>query len=149
MSYELSSGLPALLEQLDLSLLLSTYRGGRVVSIGSHQDQPRDRPTHQARGGARHCISGPQLPSHRAADGERLHMGNGRLWPCLRECAGRDSHFKWRLHHKTTGGCLIHLPTGGVVLRGLAMPYSSRLYHGNRAPSDIGTDGPDRVVCAT
>ncbi|PZV01507.1 MAG: TIGR03032 family protein, partial [Cyanobium sp.] len=38
-SYEHSANLPALLERLDLSVLLSTYQAGRVVSLGSHQGQ--------------------------------------------------------------------------------------------------------------
>jgi uncharacterized protein (TIGR03032 family) len=40
-SYEYTSGLPALLERLELSVLLSTYQAGRVVSVGSHQQQLR------------------------------------------------------------------------------------------------------------
>jgi hypothetical protein len=39
--YEHSQGLPALLEQLELSLLLSTYQAGRVVSVGSHRGELR------------------------------------------------------------------------------------------------------------
>ena len=35
-SYENCTSLPALLEQLDLSVLLPTYQAGRVVSIGSY-----------------------------------------------------------------------------------------------------------------
>ena len=35
--YEHSKGLPELLEQLELSVLLSTYQAGRVVSVGSHR----------------------------------------------------------------------------------------------------------------
>ena len=40
-SYEHSQSLPALLEQLDLSVLLSTYQAGRVVSVGSHRGELR------------------------------------------------------------------------------------------------------------
>ena len=40
-SYEFSAGLPALLEQLELSVLLTTYQAGRVVSIGSHHGELR------------------------------------------------------------------------------------------------------------
>jgi hypothetical protein len=40
-SYEHSQGLPALLEQLELSVLLSTYQAGRVVSVGSHRGELR------------------------------------------------------------------------------------------------------------
>ena len=40
-SYEHSTSMAALLERLELSVLLSTYQAGRVVSIGSHQGQLR------------------------------------------------------------------------------------------------------------
>ena len=40
-SYEHSLSLPALLDQLDLSVLFSTYQAGRVVSVGSHNGQLR------------------------------------------------------------------------------------------------------------
>lgn len=40
-SYEHSANLPALLEQLELSVLLTTYQAGRVVSLGTHQGQLR------------------------------------------------------------------------------------------------------------
>jgi uncharacterized protein (TIGR03032 family) len=40
-SYEFSAGLPALLERLELSVLLTTYQAGRVVSLGSHQGELR------------------------------------------------------------------------------------------------------------
>lgn len=40
-SYEHSQTLPALLERLELSVLLSTYQAGRVVSVGSHQGELR------------------------------------------------------------------------------------------------------------
>ena len=39
--YEHSQGLPALLEQLELSVLLSTYQAGRVVSACSHRGELR------------------------------------------------------------------------------------------------------------
>jgi hypothetical protein len=39
--YEHSQGLPARLEQLELSVLLSTYYAGRVVSVGSHRGELR------------------------------------------------------------------------------------------------------------
>ena len=38
-SYEHSTNLSALLERLDLSVLLSTYQAGRVVSLGCHGGQ--------------------------------------------------------------------------------------------------------------
>jgi hypothetical protein len=37
--YEHTQGLPALLEQLELSALFSTYQAGKVVSVGSHWDE--------------------------------------------------------------------------------------------------------------
>lgn len=40
-SYQFTSGLPALLQRLELSVLLFTYQAGRVVSVGSHQQQLR------------------------------------------------------------------------------------------------------------
>jgi hypothetical protein len=39
--YEHSKGLPELLEQLELSVLLSTYQAGLVVSVGSHRGELR------------------------------------------------------------------------------------------------------------
>jgi len=39
--YEDTQGLPALLEHLELSVLLSTYLAGRVVSVGSHRGELR------------------------------------------------------------------------------------------------------------
>ena len=40
-SYEHSQSLPGLLERLDLSVLLTTYQAGRVVSVGSHNGELR------------------------------------------------------------------------------------------------------------
>lgn len=39
--HEHTQGLPALLEHLELSVLLSTYQAGRVVSVGSHRGELR------------------------------------------------------------------------------------------------------------
>ena len=39
--YEHSQSLAALLERLELSVLLSTYQAGRVVSVGSHRGELR------------------------------------------------------------------------------------------------------------
>jgi len=39
--YEHTLGLPALLEHLELSVLLSTYQASRVVSVGSHRGELR------------------------------------------------------------------------------------------------------------
>jgi hypothetical protein len=40
-NYEYSLNLPELLNQLDLSVLISTYQAGRVASIGTYQGQMR------------------------------------------------------------------------------------------------------------
>ncbi|MDJ0584502.1 DUF4915 domain-containing protein, partial [Microcystis sp. M49636_WE2] len=40
-NYEYSLNLPELLNQLDLSVLISTYQAGRVASIGTYQGQIR------------------------------------------------------------------------------------------------------------
>jgi hypothetical protein len=40
-SFEHSQTLPSLLERLELSVLLSTYQAGRVVSVGSHRGELR------------------------------------------------------------------------------------------------------------
>lgn len=37
--YEYSTNLPAVLERLDLSLVLSTYQAGKLITIGSHQGE--------------------------------------------------------------------------------------------------------------
>ena len=39
--YEHTPGLPEILEHLELSVLLSTYQAGRVVSVGCHQGELR------------------------------------------------------------------------------------------------------------
>jgi hypothetical protein len=39
--YEHSQSLPAMLERLELSVLLTTYQAGRVVSVGSHLGELR------------------------------------------------------------------------------------------------------------
>jgi len=211
-SYEHSQSLPALLERLDLSFLLSTYQAGRVVSVGSHKDElrlgfsrfdqamglsrtpigiavgsrdaiwtlPASReiaPSIKPKGEhdiaflARSCHqSGPVM-------GHDLAWGNGRLWlvntlfnglvtiegnwsfvpqwqpPFISDWAAGDRcHLNglalkedgsgpayvtvlgetdiengWR-DNKASGGCLIHVPSGEVVLRGLSMPHSPRLY---------------------
>jgi uncharacterized protein (TIGR03032 family) len=43
--------------------------------------------------------------------------------------AATDTPQGWR-PHKTTGGCLIEVPSGRVVARGFAMPHSPRVYRG-------------------
>ncbi len=44
--YRVSAGLPALLERLQLSLLLTTYQAGQVVSLGTHRGALRVGFTH-------------------------------------------------------------------------------------------------------
>jgi uncharacterized protein (TIGR03032 family) len=221
-SYEHSTSLPALLEQLDLSILLSTYQAGRVVSIGSHQGQLRigfsrfDQAMGLARTptgiavGSRDAIwslpASREIASRIKPEGEHdiaflarsahhsgplmghdLAWGNGRLWlvntlfnglvtiegdwsfvpqwrppfisawapgdrchinglamaedgsgPAYVTALGEtDSDNGWR-EHKATGGCLIHVPTGNILLRGLAMPHSPRLYQGQLCLLDSG-----------
>jgi uncharacterized protein (TIGR03032 family) len=221
-SYEHSTSLPALLEQLDLSVLLSTYQAGRVVSIGSHQGQLRigfsrfdqamglaRTPTGIAVGSKDAIWSLPasrEIASRIKPEGEHdiaflartchhsgplmghdLAWGNGRLWlvntlfnglvtiegdwsfvpqwqppfisawapgdrchlnglalaedgsgPAYVTALGEtDTENGWR-EHKVTGGCLIHVPTGNIVLGGLAMPHSPRLYQGQLYLLDSG-----------
>lgn len=220
--YEHSVSLPALLERLQLSVLLSTYQAGRVVSLGSHQGQlqvgfsrfdqamglartptglvvgsrdaiwslpasceiaPRIKPAgqHDIAFLARSChhsgpvmghdlawcaerlwlvntlfnglvtIEGqwsfvpqwqPPFISHWAA-GDRCHLNGLAIAEdgsrpayvtALGEC---DSENGWRLN-KASGGCLIHVPSGEVVLRGLAMPHSPRFYNGQLYLLDSG-----------
>jgi len=212
--YDHSSGLPGLLDRLGLSLLLSTYQAGQVVSLGSHHGALRlgfsrfEQPMGLARtaGGiavgcrqniwtlpanreiaprispqgehdiallARTCHhSGPLLGHDLAWDGERLWLvntlfnglvtleapwsfvprwlppfitgwvpedrchlnglalaedGSGPLW--VTALAETDRDQGWR-DERIGGGCLLHVPSGEVVLRGLAMPHSPRLYRG-------------------
>jgi uncharacterized protein (TIGR03032 family) len=49
-----------------------------------------------------------------------------------------DSPQGWR-PEKATGGCLIDVPTGEVVVRGLAMPHSPRIHGGRVWLLDSGT----------
>ena len=221
-AYEHSTSLPALLEQLDLSILLSTYQAGRVVSIGSHQGQLRisfsrfDQAMGLARTptsiavGSRDAIwtlpASREIASRIKPEGEHdiaflarsahhsgplmghdLAWGNSRLWlvntlfnglvtiegdwsfvphwqppfisawapgdrchlnglamakdgagPAYVTALGEtDSDNGWR-EHKAKGGCLIHVPTGNIALRGLAMPHSPRLYQGQLYLLDSG-----------
>lgn len=210
--YEHSRGLPALLEHLELSVLLSTYQAGRVVSVGSHGGELRlgfsrfDQAmglTRTASGiavGSRDAIwtlpasreIAPQIKPEGEHDiaflarschysgplmGHDLAWGNGRLWlvntlfnglvtieghwsfvpqwqptfisgwaagdrchlnglalaedgsaPAYVTALGEtDTENGWR-EQRVSGGCLIHVPSGSVVLRGLSMPHSPRLY---------------------
>ena len=203
MRYEHSQRLPALLEQLELSVLLSNYQAGRVVSACSHCGELRLGFSRfdQAMGlcrtasgiavGTRDAIwslpANREIASHIKPEGEhdigflarsRHHsgplMGHDLAWGCERLwlvntlcnglvtikgdwsfvpqwqppfnsglAAGDGCHLKglalaedgsapvyvtalgepdtengWR-EHKGTGGCLIQVPSGPVVLRGL------------------------------
>jgi uncharacterized protein (TIGR03032 family) len=213
-SYEHSQGLPALLKQLELSVLLSTYQASRVVSVGSHRGELRLGFSHfdQAMGlcrtasgiavGTRDGIwslpTNRKIAPHIKPEGEHdiaflarschhsgplmghdLAWGGDRLWlvntlfnglvtiegdwsfvpqwqppfisgwaagdrchlnglalaedgsaPAYVTALGEtDTENGWR-EDKATGGCLIHVPSGEVVLRWLSMPHSPRLYQG-------------------
>jgi uncharacterized protein (TIGR03032 family) len=52
--------------------------------------------------------------------------------------AETDTPAGWR-PTKATGGCLIHVPTGRTVARGLAMPHSPRVHQGRVWLLDSGT----------
>jgi len=220
--YEHSQGLPELLEQLELSVLLSTYQAGRVVSVGSHRGELRLGFSHfdQAMGlcrtasgiavGTRDGIwslpANREIAAHIKPEGEHdiaflarschhsgplmghdLAWGGERLWlvntlfnglvtikgdwsfvpqwqppfisgwaagdrchlnglalaedgsaPAYVTALGEtDSENGWR-EHKAMGGCLIQVPSGEVVLRGLSMPHSPRLYQGQLYLLDSG-----------
>jgi uncharacterized protein (TIGR03032 family) len=221
-SYELTTGLPALLERLELSVLLTTYQAGKVVSIGSHKGQLQIGFSHfdQAMGlcrtptgiavGTRDAIwtlpANREIASRIKPEGEKdiaflvrsahhtgplmghdLAWGNSRLWlvntlfnglvtiegdwsfvpqwqppfisgwevgdrchlnglameedgadpAYVTALSETDTENGWR-EHKATGGCLIHVPSGEVVLRGLSMPHSPRLYQGQLYLLDSG-----------
>jgi uncharacterized protein (TIGR03032 family) len=220
--FEHSTGLPGLLERLELSVLLSTYQAGRVVSLGSHQGQlqvgfshfeqamglcrtptglavgtsngiwslPANRPIashiqpdykHDIAFLARSCHhTGPVL-GHELAwcdgklwlvntlfnglvsiegtwsfvpqwqppfisgwiAGDRCHLNGVAINPdgsapgfatALGECATEEG---WRAN-KSSGGCLMDVSSGEIVLRGLAMPHSPRLYNGELYLLDSG-----------
>ena len=220
--YEHSQGLPALLEQLELSVLLSTYQAGRVVSACSHRGELRlgfsrcdqamglSRTASGIAVGTRDGIwslpANREIAAHIKPEGEHdiaflarsCHhsgplMGHDLAWGCERlwlvntlfnglvtikgdwsfvpqwqppfNCglaAGDGCHLKglalaedgsapayvtalgesdtengWR-EHKATGGCLIQVPSGPVVLRGLSMPHSPRLHQGQLYLLDSG-----------
>jgi len=213
-NYEYSVNLPQLLEQLDLSVPISTYQAGRVASIGVHQGEMRVGFAYfdQAMGltrtptglmvGARKMIwslpacrdiapqikpegehdiafltrachwTGPLMVHDLAFCGKRLWVVN-TLFNCLATIEGdwsfvpqwkppfisdiaqgdrchlnglaikedgsapayvtvlgeTDTENGWR-PEKATGGCLVEVATGNIVLRGLSMPHSPRLYQG-------------------
>jgi len=213
-NYEYSLSLPRLLTELELSVLISTYQAGRVVSIGVHQGQIQVGLAHfdQAMGltrtatgiavGAKERIwflpasreIAPQIKPEGERDiaflarschltgpimGHDLVFGADRLWVvntlfnCLATVEGQwsfkpqwkppfisevvpgdrchlngctltedgsspayvtalgetDLENGWR-ENKAQGGCLIKVKSGAVILRGLSMPHSPRLYQG-------------------
>ena len=49
-----------------------------------------------------------------------------------------DTRGGWRAN-KAKGGCLIDVPSGGIVVRGLSMPHSPRLHEGGLWLLESGT----------
>ena len=220
--YEYSRGLPALLERLELSVLLSTYQAGRLVRVGSHLGElrlgfsrfdqamglcrtptgiavgtrdaiwtlPANReiaPQIQPQGEhdiaflARSCHHTGPLMGHDLAwcgdrswlvntlfnglvtiegdwsfvprwqppfisgwaAGDRCHLNglaiaeDGSAPAYVTVLGETDSENGWR-EDKAGGGCLIHVPSGEVLLRGLSMPHSPRLYQGQLYLLDSG-----------
>ncbi len=97
-TYDHTTGLPALLERLELSVLLSTYQAGRVVSIGSHKGQLQIGFSHfdQAMGLCR-TPTGIAVGTRDA------------IWtlPANREVASRDKTAKRLPEHKAIRGARI------------------------------------------
>ncbi len=218
--FEHSGNLVALLQQLNLSLLISTYQAGKVVSVGSSPAGLQIRFHHfeQAMGLARlptglaivtrrqvwtlHAAPdlAPRLPPPGSHDvcfltrqahftgpimAHDLAWCGGELWlvntlfSCLcvlqpqfsfvprwlppfvsalvsedrchlnglaaddrqpryvTALGETDTAAGWRAG-KATGGCLIDVPTGEVLLRGLSMPHSPRLHQGRLWLLDSG-----------
>lgn len=212
--YEYSTNLPAVLDRLGASLVVSTYQAGKVFTVGAHDGRLQIRfhnfeqamgiartPTGLAIGTKRQVWTLPAAPADLAArvKPERTHdvaflarqahftgpvMGHdlawcgGSLWIvntlfnclCTLEpgasfvprwqppfisaiAAGDRCHLNglaaddagprfvtvlgetdtedgWRTV-KRSGGCLIDVATGHVLLRGLSMPHSPRLAGGH------------------
>lgn len=232
-SYEHSNGLAALLNQLDLSVLLTTYQAGRVVSLGTHQGKLRvgfsrfdqamglcRTPSGIAVGSrdavwtlpasreiaprlapegefdiaflARNCHhTGPLMGHDLAWCGNQLWLvntlfnglvtisGNWSFVPQWQPpfikgwSAGDCCHLNglaiaengtapvyatalgetateqgWR-DQKATGGCLIEVASGAVVMRELAMPHSPRLYRGQLYLLDSGRGSLIQVNSST
>jgi hypothetical protein len=156
--YEHSQSLPALLEQLELSVLLSTYqamglcRTASCIAVGKCEHDI----AFLAWGGDRlwlvnTLINGlvtiegdwsfvPQWqpPFISGWDaGDRCHLNglamaeDGSSPAYVTALGETDTENGWR-EHKATGGCLIHVPSGEVLLRGLSMTHSRRLYQGQQ-----------------
>jgi uncharacterized protein (TIGR03032 family) len=212
--YRHNTSLPELLANLDLSVLITTYQAGQVVSLGVHKGKIKGRFTHFDRAMgltrtstgltlgtqkaiwhlpadraiaahiqpeeeydiaflARSChLTGPLMSHDLAHDGKKLWMVN-TLFNCLATLEGdwnfvpqwkppfiaeylpgdrchlnglamsedgrtpayvttlgeADQENAWR-DHKATGGCLIDVQNNKVMLRGLSMPHSPRIYQG-------------------
>ncbi len=220
--YEHSINLAALLSQLEISLVITTYQAGRVVSVGSKGEQlqigfahlpqamgltrtptglaigsrdaiwtfpasreiaPRIKPegTHDIAFLARSAHYSGLIMGHDLAwcgnqlwgvntlfnclctfeapwsfvprwrpgfisalqPGDRCHLngmavsGDGSAPAYVTALGGSDSENGWR-DTKATGGCLIEVASGDVVLRGLSMPHSPRLHRGNLYLLDSG-----------
>ena len=77
------------------------------------------------------------------AAGDRCHLNGLALKedgsaPAFVTALGEtDTEHGWR-ENKANGGCLIHVPSGEVVLRGLSMPHSPRLYQDQLYVLDSG-----------
>jgi uncharacterized protein (TIGR03032 family) len=227
--YEYTQGMPTMLEQLELSVLFSTYQAGRVVSVGSHRGELRLGFAHfdQAMGltrtasgivvGTRDAIwslpanreiaarikpegehdiaflarsahhSGPVMGHDLAWGGDRLWLVNTLFnglvtiesdwsfvpqwqppfisgWAAGDRChlnglavaedgsapayvtalGETDTENGWR-EHKATGGCLIHVPSGEVVLGGLSTPHAPRIYQGQLYLLDSGRGALVRI----
>jgi uncharacterized protein (TIGR03032 family) len=77
------------------------------------------------------------------APGDRCHlnglaMAEDGSGPSYVSALGEtDTENGWR-ERKASCGCLIHVPSGEVVLRGLSMPHSPRLYQGRLYLLDSG-----------
>jgi len=211
--YEYSTNLPALLQAVDASLVVSTYQAGKVFTVGVHEQALRIRFHHfeQAMGIARtptglaiatkrqvwmlpaappglaarvsppgtHDVAflareaqftGPIMAHDLAWCGDRLWLVN-TLFNCLstlepgasfasrwqppfisRSIAEDRCHLNglaadehgprfvtalgetdtdqgWR-SGKRDGGCVIEVPSGRVLVRGLSMPHSPRVHRG-------------------
>jgi uncharacterized protein (TIGR03032 family) len=61
--------------------------------------------------------------------------GKPRYATCFGLC---DERVGWRAD-KVTGGCLLEVPSGAVVMRGLAMPHSPRVHQGSIWILDSGS----------
>ena len=220
--YEHTGNLAAVLHQLELSLVITTYQAGRVVSVGSNCEQlqisfahlpqamgltrtptglaigsreavwsfpasrdlaPSIRPegTHDIAFLARTAHHSGQIMGHDLAwcgdrlwgvntlfnclctfeapwsflprwrprfisslqPGDRCHLNglaalsDGSAPAYVTALGESDSENGWRAN-KATGGCLIEVASGEVVLRGLSMPHSPRLHRGSLYLLDSG-----------